>query len=98
MRTLTTLTRPGTSRVLDALGKLASELKTEKSKPTPATDWRSSLIEGQRNVIRHYRRVLATQRMSPGERQALLDRIAHVEGEIRALEIGEKESRQLEAA
>jgi hypothetical protein len=91
-------TQHGMRRVLDALGKLASELEAEKSMPAAVTDWRSSFIEGQRNVTRHYRRVLATQKMPPGERQALLERIKRVEDEVRALEMGEMDRRKLEAA
>jgi hypothetical protein len=87
-------------RVLDALGKLASEWEAEKRQPAQdlAADWRSSFIAGQKNVIQHYRHVLATQRMPPAERQAVLDRIKRVEDEIRALEVGQIDRRQLEAA
>lgn len=99
MRPMVEGARPGMRRVLDALGKLASDVEAEKQQAAaaPVTDWRSSLIEGQRNVIRHYRRVLATQRMAPAEREALLDRIRRVEAEVQALEAMEADGR-LEAA
>lgn len=80
--------RPGVRRVLDALGLLASELKAEPRFSGPLEhDWRSSFIEGQRNVIQHYGAVLATQRMPPAERQAVLDRIASIEAEIRSFQL-----------
>ena len=85
MHTLSTKTQPGLRRVLDALGKLAFEFETERQQPA-VNDWRASFAAGQRNVIKHYRHVLATQRMAPAERQAILDRIARIESEIRALE------------
>jgi hypothetical protein len=86
-------------RVLDALGKLAAEWESEKRQPAQdLADWRASLIVGQRNVIQHYRRLLATQRMPPAERQAVLDRIKRLEAEIRALEAEQIDRRQLEAA
>ena len=81
--------RPGLRRVLDALGLLASELDADKHRlGTPLDDdWRSSFVAGQTNVIRHYRTVLATQRMPPAERQALLDRIAVIEAEIKSVQL-----------
>ena len=99
MTVLSTQARPGLRRVLDALGKLASELEADKkSASVPQADWRASLIAGQKNVIGHYRHVLATQRMPPAERQALLDRIARLEEEIRSLERNSEETRWLKAA
>ena len=85
MHLFSTKTQPGLRRVLDALGNLAFEFEANRQE-TRANDWRASFVEGQRNVIKHYRHVLATQRMPPAERQALLDRIARIENEIRALE------------
>ena len=80
--------RPGVRRVLDALGLIASELMAEPRLSGPLEhDWRSSFIEGQLNVIQHYRAVLATQRMPPAERQAVLDRIASIEAEIRSFQV-----------
>ena len=87
MSTAVKTTPPGLRRILDAIGKLATEPDIRPSAPTPPPfDWRGSLIEGQRNVIKYYRRVLATQRMPPAEHQAVLDRISRIEEEIRALE------------
>jgi hypothetical protein len=87
-------------RVLDALGKLAAQWESEKRQPAQAVkaDWRASFIMGQKNVIWHYRRLLATQRMPPAERQAVLDRIKRLEDEIRALEAEQIDRRQLQAA
>jgi hypothetical protein len=73
-------------RVLDALGKLALDFETDRVRVSPKLEGPLSFVEGQRNVIKHYRHVLATQRMPPSDRQALLDRIARVEEEIRELE------------
>jgi hypothetical protein len=100
MNVPSTRARPGIRRVLSALGSLASELEAEKRNTAPASapDWRASLIAGQKNVIEHYRRVLATQRMPPAERQAVLDRIARIENEIRSLQQPEAEHFRLEAA
>ena len=87
MHLLSTKAQPALRRVLDAFGKLAFEFETERQDRASAIpDWRASFLEGQRNVIKHYRHVLATQRMAPAERQALLDRIARIEREIRAME------------
>jgi len=92
-----TAARPGLRRVLDALGKLASEF--HKGEEAPALDdWRLSLIEGQRNVIKYYRQVLATQRMAPAERHAVLYRIARIEEEIQGLEASLDAPPRLEAA
>ena len=82
MQLLSTKTQPGLRRVLDAFGKVAFEYDAA---PAPY-DWRASFADGQRNVIKHFRHVLATQRMAPAERQALLDRIARIEDKIRAVE------------
>jgi hypothetical protein len=83
--------RPGLRRVLSSLARIAFELKDEQQANAfvPERDWRESLIAGQRNVIQHYRRVLATHHMPPAERQAVLDRIALIEDEIRSLEQAE---------
>jgi hypothetical protein len=91
---------PGLRRVLNSLTRLASELKAENQNvaTVPDRDWRDSLIAGQRNVIQHYRRVLATQHMPPAERQALLARIARIESEIRSLEGLDEEPVRREAA
>lgn len=81
--------RPGLLRALSALARIASESNKESQANAPTwlpRDWRASFIAGQRNVIQHYRRVLATHHMPAAERQALLDRIARVEDEIRSLE------------
>jgi hypothetical protein len=87
MHLLSTKAQPALRRVLDAFGKLAFEFETERHDRAFATpDWRASFLEGPRNVIKHYRHVLATQRMAPAERQALLDHIARIEREIRAME------------
>ena len=87
MHVLSTKAQPALRRVLDAFGKLAFEFETERQDRAPAIhDLRASFLEGQKNVIKHYRYVLATQRMAPAERQAVLDRIARIEKEIRALE------------
>jgi hypothetical protein len=100
MNVPSTRARPGIRRVLSALGSLASELEAEKRNTAAAAqpDWRASLIAGQRNVIAHYRRVLATQRMPPVERQAVLDRIARIEDEIHSLQHPDGEHSRLEAA
>ena len=90
MHTLSVKTQPALRRVLDAFGKLAFEFEREGQEQAPVMhDWRASLIEGQRNIIKHYRYILATQRMAPAERQAVLDRIARIEEEIRTLEAPE---------
>jgi hypothetical protein len=80
---------PGLRRVLDALSVLASGLEQDKREiEIPLEeDWRSSFAAGQRNVIQHYRAVLARQRMAPAERQALLDRIAKIDAEIQSVEL-----------
>ena len=79
---------PGLRRVLEALSVLASGREADKPETAvPLEDWRSSFVAGQRNVIQHYRTVLARQRMSPAERQALLDRIAKIEAEIHSVEL-----------
>ena len=80
--------KPGLRRVLDALGTLKSELETDKRRLSGQVndDWRISFVAGQRSVIQHYRAVLATQRMPPAERQAVLDRIASIEAEIQSVQ------------
>lgn len=81
--------RPGLLRALSALARIASESNSENQVNAPTwfpQDWRASFIAGQRNVIQHYRRVLATHHMPAAERQALLDRIARIDDEIRLLE------------
>jgi hypothetical protein len=100
MPVLSTEAAPGLRRILNSLTRLASELKAENQNvaPVPGRDWRDSLIASQRNVIQHYRRVLATQHMPPAERQALLDRIARIESEIRSLEGFDEEPVRREAA
>ena len=99
MHMLSVKTQPALRRVLDAFGKLTFEFDREGQEETPAMhDWRVSFIEGQRNVIKHYRHVLASQRMAPAERQALLDRIARIEDEIRVLEAPQAPSQKLKAA
>ena len=91
---------PGLRRVLDALSFLASELKADKRETAvpPEEDWRSSFIAGQRNVIQHYRTVLARQRMPPAERQAVLDRIVKIEAEIQSLGLPVEATRWQSAA
>jgi hypothetical protein len=100
MSVISTDAAPGLRRVLTSLARLAAELRADNQNVAPVhdRDWRDSLIAGQRNVIQHYRRVLATQHMPPAERQALLDRIAHIEGEIRSLEGLDQEPVRREAA
>jgi hypothetical protein len=91
---------PGHRRVVEALGRLASELQDDKLKmqAQPENDWRASFVAGQRNVIQHYRTVLATQRMPPAERQAVLDRIGRIEAEIQSLELPVEATRWASAA
>ena len=100
MHAPSTQARPGLRRVLDALGHLASDLKadTRDIAARPQDDWRASFIAGQKNVIEHYRRVLATQRMPPAERQAVLDRIARIEEEVRSIKRADEAPAQLRAA
>ena len=89
MSTAEKTARAGLHRLVDAIGNVASELGRVKGQQTAVPyDWRRSLIEGQRNVIKYYRQVMATQRMPPTERTAVLDRIARIEEEIRELEAG----------
>ena len=84
MRGTDTQTRPGLRRVVDALRGLASELRAEKRQAPSAVnvDWLDSFIDSQSKVIDHYRHVLATHRMPPAERNAVLERIARIEAEL----------------
>lgn len=49
-------------------------------------DVRTFLIRSTRSVIDHYRRVLAVHRMSQPERDAIQDRIAREEDQLRLLQ------------
>jgi hypothetical protein len=91
---------PGHRRVVDALGRLASEFQDDKLKmqAQPENDWRASFVAGQRNVVQHYRTVLAMQRMPPAEGQAVLDRIGRIEAEIQSLELPAEATRWPRAA
>lgn len=48
-------------------------------------DWREALVARQQAVLEHYRRVLTRGPVPAGELAAILDRVARVEDEIRAL-------------
>src|ERR1044072_734593 len=80
---------PGHRRVVEALGRLASEHQADTlgMKAHLENDWRASFVASQRNVIQHYRTVRATQRRPVAERQAVLDRIGKVEAEIQSPEL-----------
>ena len=92
--------KPGLRRVLDALGTLKSELETDKRRLSGQVNdhWRISFVAGQRRVIQHYRAVLATQRMPPAERQAVLDRIASIEAEIQSVQPRREDAQLTNAA
>lgn len=93
-------TKPSLRRGLDALGTLASELETDKRRLSGQVhdDWRISFIAGQRSVIQHYRTVLATQRVPPSERQAVLNRIASIEAEIQLVQRRREDAQWTSAA
>ena len=98
MHAPSTQARPGIRRVLDALGQIASDLEPGEKPARPVEfDWRAVLIASQKNVIEHYRRLLATHQMPPAERQAVLDRIARIEDEIRGLAGAEAQLQRIAA-
>jgi predicted RNA binding protein with dsRBD fold (UPF0201 family) len=82
-------------RVLEAVSNVVSEIQTarstvEQSRP----DVRPFLIRSTRNVIDHYRRVLANHEISEAERKAIRARLTDQERLLRDL-VREKEKQTM---
>ena len=81
--------QPGLRRALEAFGSIASGMHDVEGRSGPRgtpAGWRESLIRGQRRVVDLYREVLATHQMPQVERTSILERVAQIEAELRALD------------